>query len=139
MLVVRFKDQEEYLFVGADLDRGGALASSADYQAGRCSFAYLFPDGRVLRFGEIIGSRADLKVVGQREVGVDPMGILRGLLFDPSWPSNKAHATLHPTSPETKDGTPNLLFPLQPDLPPSTEYARSGTTVTMGDAPSRAC
>lgn len=55
---VRFQGNE-YLLIG-DLDSGGPLATREQYTAGECSFAHLFPDGRILRFGEQIGTQADL-------------------------------------------------------------------------------
>lgn len=48
---IRFQGQE-WLLVG---DRDGAITTEAWYQAGECSYAHLFPDGAILRFGEEIG------------------------------------------------------------------------------------
>mgnify|MGYP001617289509 CR=1 FL=1 len=62
MLKVRFKGNE-YLLVGTPEE--GALATEDQYTHGKCSYAHLFEDGRILRFREHIGDRADLEVIGE--------------------------------------------------------------------------
>ena len=60
-LKVRFQDQD-FLLLG-DLTEGGPLATPEQYQHGQCSYAHLFEDGQIRRFGKIIGTRADLTVL----------------------------------------------------------------------------
>ncbi len=65
MIMVTFQGVA-YLFVGESLDESGALATPDAYRTGRASFACYFPDGdgRIMRYGATIGTRADLAVIG---------------------------------------------------------------------------
>lgn len=58
---ISFKGNE-YLLIG-DLVKGGAIATPAQYEFGDASFAHLNNDG-VWRFGERIGCKDDLEVLG---------------------------------------------------------------------------
>lgn len=51
-----------YRLIG-DLEAGGGLSEDGAFERGECSFAHLFPDGRILRFREQIGTRADLELM----------------------------------------------------------------------------
>lgn len=62
MLRVRF-DGAEYVLTGESLEDGGAIATAEEYVKGLPSFAHLFPDGLVMRYGVQIGTRADVEVL----------------------------------------------------------------------------
>ncbi len=77
----------EYLFVGDLLEHGGAIATEGDYMNGRCSYAHLLVDGRVMRFNHQIGNREDIKVLEHCETPM-PSNVLRAILnmfTHPSW------------------------------------------------------
>lgn len=56
---LRFKGSG-YILIGSK-DYGGAIATVEQYEAGKCSFAHLFEDGRVLQFGRQIGTKDDIE------------------------------------------------------------------------------
>ena len=60
---------EEYVFIGPgpSFAEGGAIARAWEYESFAFNHAHLFPDGRIRRYGEEIGSRADLIDVGPYE------------------------------------------------------------------------
>ena len=62
--VVKFRGKR-YLLIGDEIS-GGAIATKTQYENGLCSFAHLQPDGRIMRFHEVIGKRADLVFTGER-------------------------------------------------------------------------
>lgn len=80
---VRLHDAEYLLF--GDLATDGSISTADDFRAGRASFAHLFQDGFVRRFGKVIAERADLEVLGEAQVDFDPVETLVGCLTDPSW------------------------------------------------------
>lgn len=100
MLNITFKG-EPYLFVGDSLEDSGAIATMKAFVAGEVSFAHYYPDGegRVLRYGDQIGTRADLVVLGPAEDPEMTFGDLLGALDnmlggDPGWdgpPAVKGH------------------------------------------------
>lgn len=90
MLMIMFQGRE-YLFVGDDLDASGAIATVADFRAGRVSYAHYYPHdgGYVNRYGKRIGEKADIAVIGPadlepqtREEMVDAIATM---LTDPGW------------------------------------------------------
>jgi hypothetical protein len=81
MQLVRFKGQSQVYL----LTPGGAIATTDDYENGRCGYAHLCKDGLIRRYHQVIGSNDDLEVVGEYEPKVDPVNMLRGILFDESW------------------------------------------------------
>lgn len=50
----------DYLFVADYGGESGALATVEAFHAGACSYAHLFADGFVRRFGTVIGRREDI-------------------------------------------------------------------------------
>ena len=66
---------------------GGALATIEQYESGLASYAHLFDDGSIKRFGDIIGHKKDLKFTGWVEahpkVGIfEMMGNFLGVFDD---------------------------------------------------------
>lgn len=55
---IKFKGKN-YILVGDKTD--GAIATKEQFINGKCSYAHLFEDGDVRRFGDIIGSIKDIK------------------------------------------------------------------------------
>lgn len=82
---IRFQGQE-YLLIGDSLETGGAIATAEQYAAGECSYAHLFPDGRVMRFRQVIGSVEDIELIGKAESPItNPLETLINALTHPSW------------------------------------------------------
>ena len=54
---------ETYIFIG-DPGIDGAIAKPEEYAHGRPSYAHLYEDGRVRRFGEVIATTEDLEWLG---------------------------------------------------------------------------
>lgn len=77
-------DGETYILID-----GGAITTPDDYLAGRCSYAHLTPDGRIMRFRQQIGTEDDLEQLGEIEIGEPGIGTLLGILSDDSWPFNR--------------------------------------------------
>jgi hypothetical protein len=50
-----------YLLIG-DIENGGAIASKECYENFECPYAHLYPNGRIMRFGEQIATRDDIIV-----------------------------------------------------------------------------
>lgn len=57
-------DPYQYLLFG-DLTLGGPISTLERFALGECSFAHLFMNGRVMRFGEQIGCVGDITVLGK--------------------------------------------------------------------------
>jgi hypothetical protein len=55
---------ERYLLIAKPGEEDGPIATPAQYEHGVCSFAHLHPDGRITRFGDLIGTRDDLTFTG---------------------------------------------------------------------------
>lgn len=49
---------ESYRLIG---ETDGPIATDEQFENGECSFAHLLPDGRIMRYGEQIGTRDDLQ------------------------------------------------------------------------------
>lgn len=76
----------EYVLVG-DLEDGGPIALADDYRTGRCSFAHLYPDGHISRFGAAIGTRDDLTDLGEIEDIEPDEGAFDEMLFGSTFPA----------------------------------------------------
>ena len=50
---------ESYLLIG-DMETGGPISTLEQYENFECSYAYLKPDGNIIRFGQVIGTREDI-------------------------------------------------------------------------------
>lgn len=72
---------EEFLLVGGN---DGAIATQEQYENGLAAFAYLLPDGRVLRFGQEIGTEADIRFLEETDVKPKPEA-LANVGSHPSW------------------------------------------------------
>jgi hypothetical protein len=81
--VIRFQGSE-YLLIG-DLERGGPIATKEQYENGQCSYAHLNADGTVMRFGDSIGHRDEIEVIGETECDIGIHSLI-GVLTDKSWP-----------------------------------------------------
>ena len=44
-------------------EHGGPIATEEQYENFQCSFAYLHSDGNISRFGETIGTEADIELM----------------------------------------------------------------------------
>jgi hypothetical protein len=64
---------EKYLLIG---ETDGPIARQEDYENGRTCFALLIPNGDIIRHGNKIGTRSDIKYLGQVEVNVSDDAIL---------------------------------------------------------------
>ena len=66
------------------------LCTIEEYQEGRASYAHIFPDGRILRHGEVIGHRDDLSDIEDIPdiVPPDPHAAILNILAHPSWKGN---------------------------------------------------
>lgn len=53
---------EEYVLVG-DLESGGSIATREAFEDFEDSYAYLFEDGKIRRFGHVIGDVSDLTLI----------------------------------------------------------------------------
>ena len=81
---IRFQGND-YIFVGERGETQGPIATPEAFARGECSYAHLFSDGRVLRFQEQIGTRADIEWLGE-DVEVAPKAdVLLNMLTHPSW------------------------------------------------------
>jgi len=64
----------EYLLIG-DLQTGGAIATEEQFDNFEPSYAHLMPDGRIMRYHRLIGTRDDIRIVrlaGTKEADVVP-------------------------------------------------------------------
>ena len=82
MIAIEFEGRP-YVLIGRT---EGAITTPEDYRQGQCSYAHLYPDGTIMRFGQAIGTRADI-VFGQEipEPGPIFYGAWVNLLSHPSW------------------------------------------------------
>ncbi len=67
IIPIQFKGTN-YLLVGGNLNTGGAIATQEEFEEFRISYAHLNPDGNVKRFGKIIGTVKDIKILTPKEV-----------------------------------------------------------------------
>lgn len=80
---IRFQDRE-WLLVG-DLESGGAIATDEDFVLGRASYAHLFSDGEILRYGLAIGSVSDIEVIDEHYQPEPTPATMLGCMLDESW------------------------------------------------------
>lgn len=76
MRKVRFQGKE-FLLTG---DNDGALTTEELYVEGRCSYAHLMPDGRIMRFLKQIGAKEDLEFLEEVDAPEPTLGGLLNLL-----------------------------------------------------------
>ena len=85
MFKIRFQSRR-YLFTGDSLDQGGAITTREAYVHGEVSYAHLMTDGKIRRFGKIIGTWENIKILGsyQREPRptIDGFGKLLDRIFE---------------------------------------------------------
>lgn len=87
----------DYLLIGS-LEDGGPIATKEAYEKFECSYAYLMPDGKIMRFHEQIGSRDDIEVLKEKvEVSPNPApeNIFLALLSPEDWVAGQ-HSTPGP-------------------------------------------
>jgi hypothetical protein len=65
-LSIKFQGND-YLLIGGTMETGGAIATREQFAAFTPSYAVLTRNGEVKRYGETIGKRADIEVVGPAE------------------------------------------------------------------------
>ncbi len=81
---IRFQGRE-YLFTGDSLEEGGSITTAEAFSEGTCSYAHLMRDGTVMRFGDSIGHRDEIEVLGDaKEPDVDLVSLVN-MLTHPSW------------------------------------------------------
>jgi hypothetical protein len=85
MKVIQFQGSE-YVFTGESLSDEGPIATREQYENGLCSYAYLQPDGRILRYNNLIGHRSEITIIGECNLEMKPEALLN-LFTDPSWES----------------------------------------------------
>lgn len=61
---------EDYILIGT-LEAGGVIGTEEQYSNFDCSYAYLRSDGKIMRFGQEIGSRDDINLTSI-EVKIEP-------------------------------------------------------------------
>ena len=76
MIRVKFQN-EEYIMI--DLE-DSFIAIEEQYKNGKVSFAHLYPDGSVNRFGKIIGRKEDIEVLEENIVVVENEGAFKNVL-----------------------------------------------------------
>lgn len=59
---------KRFLFVGHSLKNGGAIATARQYKNGEPSTAHLFEDGVIRQWGNDVGTRKDIRVIGPADV-----------------------------------------------------------------------
>ena len=62
--IIRFQGNE-YLLIGGDLERGGAIATQQAFRNFEPSYAHLKRDGTIWRYGDTIGHRDEIEVIGE--------------------------------------------------------------------------
>lgn len=78
MKYVKWKGKR-FLLVGS-LKRGGAIATVRQYKNGLDSTAHLFESGEIYQHGQLVGKRADLRIIGPADVVPSRRGMAR-ILF----------------------------------------------------------
>lgn len=82
MIKVKFQSNEYYLITGL-VD--SPIATKEAYENGTASYAHLFPNGQIKRFGEVIGNKKDLEILEEVE-DLQPKSFAMANIFtDPSW------------------------------------------------------
>lgn len=75
---IRFQG-EEYILVG------GAITTPERYRSGTVSFAHLYPNGKILRYGVRIGVKDDIEYLEEIENVVPTEDGTLNLLMGKSW------------------------------------------------------
>ena len=81
---IRFQGRE-FVFVGDELAESGAIATQEAFEAGEVSYAHLAADGTVMRFGDSIGHRDEIEVLGQYDERPSKLRQFINCLSHPSW------------------------------------------------------
>lgn len=82
---IRFQGNK-YLLIGYEND--AAITTAEDYINGVCSYAHLMPNGDIMRFLNIIGTKDDIEFLEDTErPDVTTVGIIN-LFTHPSWENN---------------------------------------------------
>lgn len=80
-------NKKKYLFGGNGLDESNFIATKNQYKNGFCSFAYYYPKEGINRFGNIIGTRKDIKILKDNiEIKPNINKFLDNLLSSSEWP-----------------------------------------------------
>lgn len=129
MKTVKFRG-EIYLFGGESLDEGGFIATREAYENGLASYAHYLPDIGIFRYGEKIGERSDLEIVGETNTEVDFKTALVNILTHPSWHGGIRTGIERLT--EKLDSFPPLQFTEQtPTLAETAAMNRAGKEVSQ--------
>ncbi len=91
VICIRFKGRK-YVLTDNSLE-SSPIATAKAYAEGKCSYAHLYADGTISRFGKRIGTRDDIEVLGTGKVKIKAgslwnlptMADLIGESPDPSW------------------------------------------------------
>jgi hypothetical protein len=78
MQKIRFQG-EEYILVS------GAITTSERFQSGTVSYAHLHPNGKISRYGDIIGTRDDIEFLEEIEDIKPTLDGAINLLLGRSW------------------------------------------------------
>jgi hypothetical protein len=83
VLRIRFQGRE---FVLTSNMMSGPIATPEAYADGEASYAHLFKNGEIKRFGELIGTKDDIEVLGPSTVDINNAaeGIVN-MFTHPSW------------------------------------------------------
>jgi hypothetical protein len=80
---IRFQGNE-YILVGHLLH--GAIATEEQYKNGRPSYAHACRDGKLRRYGKVIGSVSEIEVVGEVEIETPSLAnLIDNIKNDPDW------------------------------------------------------
>lgn len=88
MKLIRFKGKE-YIFSGDSLDEDGFVAEREAYRNGEPSFAHWVPEKGLLRFGDKVGGREDIEILGDAVDQISGENALDNILFHPGWDGEK--------------------------------------------------
>lgn len=73
-------------FIITGTDKHGPIATKKQYQNGECSYAHLYPDGRIVQFNKQIGTVEDIEFGEIVELEMDYEKALGGILYSDTWP-----------------------------------------------------
>lgn len=83
MKTIRFQGRE-YLFCGMDLNEGGSITTPEAYKAFDVSYAHLKTDGKVWRFGDTIGSKEEIEIIGDAKPEESDLGTAIDKILSPN-------------------------------------------------------
>lgn len=85
--IIRFQD-EIYLLI----DEGefcGPITKEKDFISGKPSYAHLYKNGNILRFGEKIGTREDIEIIGEKQIRIPDIFATLSTILTEDWRKNK--------------------------------------------------